>query len=43
MYILSVVSALVHHHRGNEKNYTSAGEDERGAPEWCSLISMGPP
>ena len=43
MYILSVVSVLVHHHRGDVTLSISAGEDERCAPELCSLTSMGPP
>ena len=43
MDILSVVGALVHHHRGDEELSVSVGEDERCAPEWCSPTSMVPP
>ena len=42
MEILSAVGSLVHHHRGDETLSISAGEDERCAPEWCSLTSLGP-
>ena len=43
MDILSIVGALVHHHRGGETMSTTAGEYERCAAEWWSLTSMGPP
>ena len=29
--------------QGRQKNSISVGEDERCAPEWFSLTSMGPP
>ena len=41
--ILSVVCALVHHHRGEKKLSIGADENERCAPELCFLTSLGPP
>ena len=43
MEILSIVGALMHHHRGYETLSISMGEDERCEPEWFSLTSLVPP
>ena len=42
MDILSVLGALVHHHRGYETLSISAGEYYRCVLEWCSLSCRGP-
>ena len=43
MDILSVAGSMVHQHWGDKTLPTSAGEDERYAPEWCYFTSLGPP
>ena len=43
MEIMIVVGDLVHHPRGDERLSIIVGEDDRCAPEWCSLTSMVPP
>ena len=41
--VFSVVSDVLHHPRWDETLPNVTCEDERCAPEWCSLTSLGPP